>query len=217
MQKILRGLDKVRTPQNDISVKKKVLYSILVLALGIVLGTASKVLDETAVNELPAFLEYLDIGNFLGRFSIWVFIAVCISVYSNSPKRAALNVLLFFIGMVSSYYIYSNFVAGFFPQSYAMIWFCITVLSPIPAYFCWYARGSGWFAIVISALIIGVLFSQTVYLLQGVRITYIPEVIVWLASLLILRRKLKEFAIAVALSIPVALLIQLFLPVWGWS
>ena len=73
MQKILRGLDKVRTPQNDISVKKKVLYSVLVLALGIVLGTVSKALDEAAVNELPAFLEYLDIGNFLGRFSIWIF------------------------------------------------------------------------------------------------------------------------------------------------
>ena len=215
MLKVTNRLDEFRTPQNEKLIKKKVLYSVLILVLGIVLGTVSKALDETAVNELPTFLEYLDISNCLGRFSIWIFVAVCISVYSNSPKRAALNVLLFFIGMVSSYYIYSKFVAGFFPQSYAMIWFCITVLSPIPAFFCWYAKGSGWFAIVISGLIIGVLFSQTVYLLQGIRITYIPEVIIWLASLWILKRKPKEFAIEVGLSFSAALLIQLFLPVWG--
>ena len=215
MKTIMRRLEQVRTPRRDCSVKRKAVYSVLVLLLGIVLGAVSKALDETASNELPALLETLDIRNFLGRFSVWIFIAVCTAVYSRSPKRAALNVFLFFIGMVSCYYLYSRFIAGFFPESYAMIWFCITVLSPIPAFFCWYAKGEGWFAVVLSGLIIGVLLSQTVFLLQGVRIAYIPEVIVLLASLWVLRRKPKEFAIEIGISIPAALLIQLVLPVWG--
>ena len=68
----------------------------------------------------------LDVGNFLGRFAIWVLIALCISIYSNSAIRASINVFVFFVGMVASYYLYSNYIAGFFPRSYAMIWFGFT-------------------------------------------------------------------------------------------
>lgn len=207
-----KALAKIRIADLEISVRKKIFYSFLIAIFGIVLGVASKALDETAVNELPKLFQYLDITNFLGRFSIWIFIAVCISVYSNSAKRAALNVFLFFTGMVSSYYIYSVLVAGFFPKSYALIWVCITILSPLPAFFCWYAKGNGWFAICISGIIIGVLFSQAVILFQGIRITHITETIVWLASLFVLRRKLKEFAMGIGISLPVAIVLQLFLP-----
>jgi len=209
MKKIL---EKARTTNNDIPNKQKRLFSAIVFAFGVLLGTGSKALDETAVNELPALLQYLDITNFLGRLSIWIFIAVCISVYSNSEKRAALNVFLFFVGMVSSYYVYSELVAGFFPKNYALIWICITILSPLPAFFCWYAKGNGWFAVCVSGIIIGVLFSQAVILFQGIRITHITEIIVWLASLFVLKRKPKEFAIEIGISLPIAILLQLLLP-----
>ena len=175
-----KRLENVRTVDSEISIRKKIFYSFLIAIFGIVLGVASKALDETPVNELPELFHYLDLTNFLGRFSIWIFIAVCISVYSNSAKKAALNVLLFFVGMVSS--------------------------------FCWYAKGNGWFAICISGIIIGVLFSQTVILFQGIRITHITEIIVWLASLFVLRRNLKEFAIEIGISLTIAIVLQLFLP-----
>ena len=207
-----KRLENVRTVDSEISIRKKIFYSFFVVVFGIILGVASKALDETAVNELPKLFQYLDITNFLGRFSIWILIAVCISVYSNSAKRAALNVFLFFVGMVSSYYIYSAMVAGFFPKAYALIWICITILSPLPAFLCWYAKGNGWFAICISGIIIGVLFSQAVILFQGIRITHITETIVWLASLFVLRRNLKEFAMEIGISLPVAIVLQLFLP-----
>ena len=45
--------------------------------------------------------------------------------------------LVFFVGMVTSYYLYSKFVAGFFSRSYAMIWVTFTVISPILAFICW--------------------------------------------------------------------------------
>ncbi len=207
-----KRLENVRTVDSEISIRKKIFYSFLIAIFGIVLGVASKALDETPVNELPELFHYLDLTNFLGRFSIWIFIAVCISVYSNSAKKAALNVLLFFVGMVSSYYVYSALIAGFFPKSYALIWVFITILSPLPAFFCWYAKGNGWFAICISGIIIGVLFSQTVILFQGIRITHITEIIVWLASLFVLRRNLKEFAIEIGISLTIAIVLQLFLP-----
>ncbi len=35
----------------------------------------------------------LDIGNFLGAFAIWILIALCISIYSNSAIRASIMLL----------------------------------------------------------------------------------------------------------------------------
>ena len=67
----------------------------------------------------------------LDVFAIWVLIALCISIYSNSAIRASINVFAFFIGMVASYYLYSNYIAGFFPRSYAVIWFGFTAVSPL--------------------------------------------------------------------------------------
>ena len=136
-------LDCIRRVDKQISTSKKITNTFAILIFGIALGVASKFFDTTASNELPFIVQYLDIRNFLGRFSIWVLIALCISLYSHSPFRAAINVFLFFLGMITSYYLYSAFIAGFFPASYAMIWFGFTVISPLLAFVCWYGKRCG--------------------------------------------------------------------------
>ena len=122
---------------------------------------------------------------------------------------------LFFAGMISSYYLYSALVAGFLPLNYALIWCGFTVISPLLACICWYAKGNGWVAMLISAGILGLLFSQAVFLFQGIRIAHITEVLVWMAALWVLRRERKEFAIIIGLSVPIAIVCQLVLPYWG--
>ena len=96
-------LNDIRVAENAIPLNKQVINTVLILLLGIALGTFSKFLDCTPVNELPFIFEYLDITNFLGRFAIWVLIGLCISIYSNSSIRASINVFVFFAGMVTSY------------------------------------------------------------------------------------------------------------------
>ena len=91
----------------------------------------------------------------------------------------------------------------------------IEFVSVFPAYICWYAKGKGLPAILISAGILGVLLAQAVFLIQGIRMTHLPEVLTWLAGVIILRRKPKEFALEMALSVAVALVYQLFIPYWG--
>ena len=148
-------LKEVRKAENNVSLKRKIMYSILIAVLGVAMGLISKFLDTTAFNELPLVLQKMDIVNFFGRFAIWIFICVCISAYSCSPKRAATNTFLFLLAMVTSYYLYSCFVAGFFPKTYALIWFSISVASIFIAYICWYSKGEGFIAVCISAVIFG--------------------------------------------------------------
>ena len=102
-------LNDIRVAENAIPLNKQVINTVLILLLGIALGTFSKFLDFRQA-ELPSVLMAidgaLDVHNFLGRFAIWVLIALCISIYSNSAIRASINVFAFFIGMVASYYLY---------------------------------------------------------------------------------------------------------------
>lgn len=210
----------IRMPKYEISIYKKILITICILILGIIFGTFSKYLDYHQGN-LPYILktidEQLDFHNFLGRFSIWIFIAVCISIYSNSAFRAALNVFVFFVGMVSSYYIYSKFIAGFFPMNYALIWIGFTIISPILAFLCWYAKGSGKYSCIISAGIIAVLFNTTfAYGLWYFDIKYLLELIIFLLTLIILHRTLKETIIVLIMAIVIAFIFDTVVPWKFW-
>lgn len=164
---------------------------------------------------MPLILQMLDISNYFGRLAIWILLAAAISVYSKSPLRASINTFSFLISMLAGYYLYCNYVSGFLPKTYMMIWIVIAFASFFMAYICWYAKGNGMTAIVISAAIIGVLFAQAFNLVQGFYMFHLLEVITWLIGILILYRKPKEFAYELGLSVVIAVAYQLVMPYWG--
>ena len=183
-------LNDIRSAENPIPLNKQIINTVCILFIGIILGTFSKFLDTMPTNELPFIFGFLDMGNFLGRFAIWLLVALCISIYSNSSIRASINVFVFFVGMVTSYYLYSRFVAGFFPRSYAMIWAAFTVISPILAFICWYARGKSKLAFMLSAIILAVLFNTTfVYGNSYFEMRSILELIIFICAVAFLKRK----------------------------
>lgn len=207
-------LNNTRSTENEIPVSRKIRNTILILCLGIVLGTFSKFLDNTASNALPFIFEYLDVRNFLGRFAVWLLIALCIAIYSRSSLRASLNVFVFFVGMVSSYYIYSNYVAGFLPKSYAMIWVGFTAISPFLAFICWYAKGESKISFMLSVIIIAILFNFTfIYGWIYFDIYSILEVIVFCCGLVALKRNtIKETAYIILSAVVIAVILNLLVP-----
>ena len=210
-------LNDIRCAENPISGNRKIINTIAVFFLGIALGTFSKFLDFRQA-QLPGVLMAidgaLDIHNSLGRFAIWALIALCISVYSNSAIRASVNVFVFFLGMVTSYYLYSNYVAGFFPRSYAMIWVGFTMISPFLAFVCWYAKGKSRPAFVLSVLILAVLSNMTfVYGWGYFKARSVLELIVFIIGLTVLRRDtLKSSVLMGTISIVFAFLLDMVIP-----
>jgi hypothetical protein len=124
---------------------------------------------------------------------VWIFLALLISVYSKSPVRAAINVFLFFVGMVSSYYLYTVWNAGFFPKSYMMIWIFMTFISPFMALICWYAKGKGPFATFISLIIFMFISRQAFeFGLWYFEIEDVLELLLWIATILVLYQSPKQ-------------------------
>ncbi|MFV0517454.1 MAG: DUF6518 family protein [Aminipila sp.] len=207
-------------PKRNFSITTQVLISLSIFIFGICLGLFSKFLDYKQA-ELPAMLskidEYLDLHNFLGGFAPWIVIAVCISVYSNKPIRAAINTFLFFVGMVSSYYMYSYFVAGFFPKSYAVIWIVLTLISPLCAFFCWFAKGNGIVGLLFSSGIISLLINTAcVYGLFYIHIRSWLNVMMLIFGIIILHVSNKKTINSIALGIIFAIITYMVVPFHIW-
>jgi hypothetical protein len=194
-------LNEIRRPIK-ISLSRKTLYTTLIFIAGVILGVFSKVLDETASNLLPYSLEVLDLGNSFSRMGVWIFLAVLISVYSKSPVRSAINVFLFFVGMVGSYYLYTVMIAGFFPKSYMMLWIIMTVISPFMAFICWYAKGKGIIAISISSIIIMFISRQSfAFGFWYFDIRYTLELLLWIATIFVLYQFPKQIIKVVTIGL----------------
>lgn len=217
---MIEFLNPIRSVEKDISISRKIIDTIFILLLGLALGTFSKYIDYKQAN-LKGLLMYIDeamdLHNFLGEFSIWALLALCISIYSNSPARASLNVFIFFLAMVTSYYLYSTYIAGFFPKTYAMIWFGFTLLSPIVAFISWYSKGEGRWSFIIASLILGVLFNMTFVFGQWyIDLKSVLDLSVFIIGLIVLRRdSLKDTILMILNSIGLAIIIKFFFPfVW---
>ena len=217
MRKIKTYFEQIRKPSKKLSYKSQIVITLGVILLGFLLGILQKWIDGTGGSNLPLILQQLDIGNYFGRLAIWILLGSIISVYSESPVRAGINTFVFFISMLAGYYLYCNFVLGFLPRAYMMMWLLFAFASFFMAYFCWYAKGEGIIAILISSVIIGVLLAQTINLniTQGFYVYHSLEVVTWLIGVILLRRTLKEYAIEIGLSVVIAFVYQLVMPHWG--
>ena len=209
--------EQIRKPSKNMSFKRRIAITLGVILLGLLLGVLQKWLDGAGSSILPAILQQLDVGNYFGRLAIWILLGTIISVYSESPLRAAINTFFFFLSMLAGYYLYCNYILGFLPRTYMMMWIVIAFASFFMSYICWYAKGEGIIAIFISSMIMGVLLAQAFNLnfTQSFYMYHFLEVITWLIGVILLRRKPKEYAIEIGLSVVIAFIYQLVMPHWG--
>ncbi len=95
-----------------------------------------------------------------------------------------------------------------------MIWVAFTVISPILAFICWYARGKSKLAFMISAIILAVMLNTTyVYGSSYFKIRSILELIIFICTVVLLKRKtIKDTMIMFILSIGIAFALDFVVP-----
>ena len=210
----IEKLDVIRSPGQK-SKKDKILCTASSLIAGILLGVFSKWLDSIALDNniwWHRIIEKLDLGNFFSEMAIWLLISLAIAVFSSSALMAALNVFAFFAGMCAAYHLYSILFAGFNPSSYMVIWYAITLVSPVLAALCWYAKGKGTIPIFLDIGIMAVFtlscFSLGFFYVDLRGILYL---LVFIGATAILYRNPKQTAISISAGFLVALLLN---PLW---
>ena len=212
--KFTETLDKIRKPHKLLG-GKAVTGTVLSALTGILLGIFSKWLDNLALDSgiwWHRTAERLGLGIFFSDMAVWLLLALIIAVFSASAKRAALNVFVFFAGMCAAYHIWTIVFSGFDPGSYMMIWYGITLVSPVLAVLCWYAKGKGKAAVVLSSLIMAV-FTLSCFNIGWIYLSLrgIPYTLTFIAAAAVLYRSAKQTAV----SVPVGFLLAfLLLPLY---
>lgn len=140
--------------------KKYILNPISMFIIGIILGIISRIFDMYTQN----------LGNILSEMAIWILFGVIISIYSNSKRKAMINIFLFCIGMLLSYYFVAVITNGVYNKTIIIGWFIFALISPILAYFTWMTKESGIFPKVISISIIIVSILSSILLFDKLRI-----------------------------------------------
>lgn len=216
MKTVKERLNQIRKPKLC-SAKSTIISATLIFVTGIVLGIVSKWLDNLALDSTiwwHRLFETLDLGNFFSDFAIWLLIALVIAVFSPTALRAALNVFVFFAGMCIAYHAYTILFSGFNPSSYMMIWYGITLLSPVLAVLCWYAKGTGTVPVIIDIAIIAV-FSLSCFEIGLFYISFrgVLFFLTFAGAVAVLYRDPKHLLI----SLPVGFLISFLIsPIWPY-
>ncbi|URM32664.1 hypothetical protein LLY41_20385 [Cytobacillus firmus] len=147
---LIKGPEYVRTENKEQwALKRKMGMVLAIFLAGALLGLLAKYTDGTVLGL---------IGSGLG---FWIAAASLLAAWSRTPKAAGLHVLVFFIAMLSAYYLYSMILFGFFPKSQFIFWGGIALFSPICGYAVWFARGEGWLAAVCAAMPISLLIGES--------------------------------------------------------
>ena len=128
--------------------------------IGLLLGIISRLLDIYTQN----------LGNIFSQMAIWILFGTLISIYSESKKKAMINIFPFCIGMLITYYIVAMITKGVYSNIIIIGWSIFAFFSPILAYFTWITKEKGIFPKIISIVIILVSIFSSIILFDGYRI-----------------------------------------------
>lgn len=154
-------LERIRRPQKRIPLNRAVIYSMGIMACGLITGVGVKLMDIYTVH----------LGNIFSQMSVWIFICSALAVYSSTPRRAAVNVFLFCAGMLLTYYLTAEGMHSPYSMTFVYGWSVFSLFSPVLAFFTWYAKGKGAVSRLLTAGIVVVLLVMAVLLFDKIRIS----------------------------------------------
>ena len=139
---------------------KKILKPHWMFCIGLILGVISRLLDIYTQN----------LGEIFSQMAIWILLGTLISIYSKTKKMAMMNIFLFCIGMLITYYIVTIITHGVYSRSFIIGWTIFALCSPIFAFFTWMAKEKGIIPKIISIGIIIVCVLSSIILFDKLRI-----------------------------------------------
>lgn len=140
--------------------RNKILNPIGMFIIGLASGALSRVLDIFTQN----------LGNIFSQMAVWILFGTLIAIYSESKKKAMMNILPFCIGMLITYYAAAMISRGVYSSSFIISWTVFALASPVMAYFAWMAKEKGILPKVIGAGIVAVSVLSSVILFDRLRI-----------------------------------------------
>ena len=140
--------------------KKIILNPAGMFVIGLLLGALSRVLDIYTQN----------LGNVFSQMAIWILFGTLIAIYSETKKKAMINILPFCIGMLITYYAAAIISHGVYSSQIIIGWTVFALASPIMAFFAWMTKEKGILPKLIGVGIVAVSVLSSILLFDRLRV-----------------------------------------------
>ena len=133
---------------------------IILFVFGAVMGVVAKLLDIYTSN----------LGNIFSQMSIWILLGTMIAIFSKTKGKAVLNVFLFCIGMLITYYITAELANSVYGMTFIYGWVAFSVCSPVFAILTWMTKEKGVLGKIISFGILVATLIVSMVIFDGPRV-----------------------------------------------
>ena len=105
-------------------------------------------------SKLPFDIYTEILGNIFSEFAVWILLGTLISIFSDSKKKAMINIFPFCIGMLITYYLTAHITHSVYGWTFIKGWTIFACASPVLAYFTWMTKEKGIVPVIIRSGII---------------------------------------------------------------
>lgn len=166
-------------------IKDYILHPISMFIIGLLTGIIIKLIDIHFRVQHFGF----SLSDVFSELGIWILIGVIISLFSKNKKYAMLNIFLFSIGMLITYYITAEVTNSIYGWTFIKGWSLFACLSPILAYLVTLTKEKGLLSLVIKIGILLVYLITNIIIFGGPRIYDIVFILILIYLLFIKKYK----------------------------
>ena len=166
-------------------IKDYILHPISMFIIGLVTGIIIKLIDIHFRVQHFGF----SLSDIFSELGIWILIGVIISLFSKNKKYAMLNIFLFSIGMLITYYITAEVTNSIYGWTFIKGWSVFACLSPMLAYLVTLTKEKGLLSLIIKIGIILVYLITNIIIFGGPRIYDIVFILILIYLLFIKKYK----------------------------
>lgn len=166
-------------------IKDYILHPISMFIIGLLTGIITKLIDIHFRVQHFGF----SLSDVFSELGIWILIGVIISLFSKNKKYAMLNIFLFSIGMLITYYIIAEVTNSIYGWTFIKGWSVFACLSPMLAYLVTLTKEKWIVSLIIKIGIILVYLITDIIIFGGPRIYDIVFIFILIYLLFIKKYK----------------------------
>ena len=166
-------------------IKDYILHPISMFIIGLLTGIIIKLIDIHFRVQHFGF----SLSDVFSELGIWILIGVIISLFSKNKKYAMLNIFLFSIGMLITYYITAEVTNSIYGWTFIKGWSLFACFSPLLAYLVTLTKEKGLLSLIIKIGIILVYLITNIIIFGGPRIYDIVFILILIYLLFIKKYK----------------------------
>ena len=147
-------------------IKNIILHPISMLIIGLITGVVIKLIDIYFRVQHWGF----SLSDVFSQLGVWIVIGVIISLFSKNKRCAMLNVFLFSIGMLITYYLTAEVTNSVYGWTFIKGWAVFACCSPLMAYLVTLTKNKGLLPLIIKIGILAVYLVTDMLIFGGPRI-----------------------------------------------